>query len=511
MKRFWILLIALTMALTACGGGSGSTTQAENSGEIDPDAKLVVADSRISETLDPHKANNNYDVRYLAPVYDRLIHATADGGIEGGLATEWDFPDELTLELTLREGVKFHDGEAFNAEAVKLNLERAMTLPDAAPVTKAAVKPIQGIEVIDETHVRIKLKQEAYGLIYDLAIQPGFMISPKALNDPSLGMNPVGAGPYKIVSFAPGDRAVYTRFEDYWEDGVAAAKDLEIVYIANADTRLNAVISGEVHQAFVEGRQEAQASGQPDLVVESVPTLSFFNLFINKTLDDMTNDKLRQAVAWAVDREALTKIVPGDPNIQPFPKSYFAYNKEIPEDEYNYDPEKAKELLAEAGYPNGVELSAQVYTRPEDQQMTELLVSQLGKAGITLKLSVVEANTSEPYMNGTVSLFLGRFGGRLDPLQTLRTLAGGGGGLNVGGWTTPEFDAILSEIDATQEGDERTKLIHDAVQELVDEALVIPLFSRTVPYVYTNCLVGFEPFLSGSEEYRGVGLAKDCG
>lgn len=510
MKRFWILIIAVTMALTACGGGSGSTTQAENSGEIDPNGKLVVADSRISETLDPHKANNNYDVRYLAPVYDRLIHATADGGIKAGLATEWDFPDDQTLELTLREGVKFHDGADFNAEVVKLNLERAMTLPDATPVTKAAVEPIEGVEVIDDTHVRINLKYPAYGLIYDLAIQPGFMISPNALDNPDLGTNPVGAGPYKIVDFTPGDRAVYTRFDDYWEEGVPASKDLEIVYMANADTRLNAIISGEVDQAFVEGRQEAQASAQPDVVVESVPTLSFFNLFINKTLDDMTNDKVRQAVAWAVDRDALTKIVPGDPNIQPFPKSYFAYNEDIPEDEYHYDPEKAKKLLAEAGYPDGIELSTQVYNRPEDQQMTELLVSQLAKAGITLDLHVVEANTSEPYQAGEVSLFLGRFGGRLDPLQTLRTLAGDGGGLNTGGWTTPEFEAILSEIDATQEGDERTSLIHDAVQELVDSALVVPLFSRTVPYVYTNCLVGFEPFLSGSEEYRGVGLAKDC-
>ena len=364
--------------------------------------------------------------------------------------------------------------------------------------------------MVDDTHVRIKLTQPAYSLIYDLAIQPGFMISPKALNDPNLGMNPVGAGPYKIVSFKPGDRATYTRFDDYWEEGVAAAKDFEIVYLANADTRLNALISGEVHQAFIEGRQEAQANGQPDLVVESVPGLSFFNIFINKTLSNISDDKLRQAVAWAVDREALTKIVPGEPNIQPFPKSYFAYNKDIPEDYYHYDPEKAKELLAQAGYPDGVELEIQVYTRPEDQQMTELLVSQMGKAGITLKLNIVEANTSEPYMNGEVPLFLGRFGGRLDPLQTLHTLAGSDGGLNNGGWSTPEFDTILSEISGTQEGDERISLVHEGVQELVEKALVIPLFSRTVPYVYTKCLIGFEPFVSGSEEYRGVGLAKDC-
>src|SRR5699024_3918551 len=141
-------------------------------------------------------------------------HAEADGEIGPGLATDWEYTNEQTLVMELRRGVTFHDGEEFDASAVQANIERAMSLPDASPVTKTAVEPIEAVEVVDDYTVQFNLNRPAYGLVYDLAIQPGFMISPAAFDNADLDTEPIGSGMYQIEDVRPGDRASYARFED---------------------------------------------------------------------------------------------------------------------------------------------------------------------------------------------------------------------------------------------------------------------------------------------------------
>ena len=550
LKPLSVLLIAPLIVLAACGGSDGDTSvgttgaspaasteppsestgdapaattgdastesteaPSESAGDaLDPTATYTFADSRIVSSFDPHKATDNYDVRWLAPVYDRLIHAQPEGGIGPGLATEWDFTDELTLELTLREGVTFHDGTVFDAEVVKANLERAMGLEDASPVTQTAVAPIESIEVIDANRVTIRLSEPAYGLLFDLAIQPGFMINPAAFDNSDLETNPAGSGMYELEEFRPGDRATYSRYDGYWDEGAPGAQTFVLVNMANAETRLNAVISGQVDTTFLESRQVNSAEGA-GLSVDQVPTLSFFNLYTNTTLGGLDDIRVRQALAYAIDRPALTQIVAGDATVQPFPSTADGYNDDFPAEYYAYDPEKARSLLVEAGYPDGISLEIQVYSRPEDQQLTELLLSQTSAAGITLEPQVVDPGGAKLFVaEGSLPLFLGRFGGRLDPLQTLNTITGPGGGLNppLGGSSTPEMAALLDQINATPESPERVALLEQANAELVTTALELPLFVRSLAYVSNDCVVGFQPYLSGSDEYRGVGIANGC-
>ena len=345
-----------TTETTATDGGSeggSATTFPQPEGEPDPDASFIYGYPITVSRLDPHRASISQDATTLFPVYDRLVHLSPTGDLIPGLAESWEFSDDgLTLTLHVRPDVTFHDGAALDAEAVKANLDRGKSIEGSSVATDLAA--MESVTVVDPMTVEVKLSTPNVAIIGSFADRAGIIVSPQAIADGvDLDANMVGAGPYKMVSHVHGDSTKYERNDDYWDqEHLAPVKNLEIKVIADNVARLNAIRTGQISATTISAAQAPEVEGNEDLRLMYNTELAYTYIVQNRARGGQDDVRVRQAMMYGLDRQSICdSLLAGKCQItdQPFPPGYFAYNEDIPDVLYPYDPEKAKELLAEAG------------------------------------------------------------------------------------------------------------------------------------------------------------------
>lgn len=414
---------------TAEGGSSGGATEegelSDVTGEFDPAGRLRFGYAiGPSQGLDPHRTSLAQDTVWLAPIYDPLVIEMPDATLVPGLATAWEFIDDNTvLELTLREGVTFHDGGTFNADVVKANIERAKTIEGSAVAPLLSV--VESVDVVDDVTVRFNLSGPAVTLPRILADRPGMMISPDGLQDPDLANNPAGAGMYRVAEYRQGDRAVMTRFEDYWNPEWNLLGTLEIVQLGESATRLNAVQSGELELALLDPTQYEAAKQTGRLDTQEFQTASVTYLQPNRTRAHMDDVRVRQALMYGIDRKAIVDaVLLGYAN--PSPQWYGSAFEvgHIPEldDMYPYDPEKARALLEEAGLTDQVSIEFLVPTLPINEQIAQIAQAQYAEIGVTVTFRNVEATqtASTFYTDLLGDVVVGTTPGRTDPAMFMQ-------------------------------------------------------------------------------------------
>ena len=208
--------------------------------------------------FDAHRATSSFDNTSLFLTYDRLVHNSPEASAVPGLATAWEFnPDGTALTFTLREGVTFHDGTPFDAEAVKANIERGQTVEGSAVASDLAV--ITSVEVVDPLTVTLNLGGDGAQLPLVLSDRPGMMISPAAFDKPDLDQSPVGAGMFTVSEYRANDRIIYNRYDGYWDPDAVRCATFDYSISGDPITRLNAIRSGQVDGTFVDPAQEADA------------------------------------------------------------------------------------------------------------------------------------------------------------------------------------------------------------------------------------------------------------
>lgn len=512
--------ILITLAvLVACAPGDDDATDdaeepAQQESEVDTSARLTISDSAGVENLDPDVVDSIWIQRPMWLVYDRLLHISPDGELRPGLASDWEQVDPLTLRMQLREGVTFHDGTTFDAEAVLANFERSATLESAASSVRDAAQLIDEVEVVDPYEIVIRLTEPSSSFPFSLATNLGAMISPEALDNADLDIAPVGAGMFSFVEFDPNSRILVERNEDYWDSDAVNVAEVEMLFQPESETRSSAVRAGEVDLTFLEPRQVATIE-QTDLQLLMAEKLTTFVVVQNFERAQLGDIRVRRAIRHAVNGEAIAEQLTfgtGVATSQPFPPGYPGFNSDYPPDYYEYDPERSQELLAEAGFPDGIELDLLVLNREQDRQLAEVLQQQLGQGGITLNLQVVDPGRFQIFFDGEIDMFLGRWGGRVDPRETLFQLYSENGFNNPADETSEEMAQAIEDVRTTPLEDEETRWEHvrRAAGLSVEEARHIMLFSQQVPYVMSPCVEGFTPSVSGADEYRGVLIRTGC-
>jgi peptide/nickel transport system substrate-binding protein len=488
----------------------GTTEAPVDDRETDPNATVRIA-SFFSVYWDPAVQPSGFSISFLGLVYDRLVHTDPDGSLVPGLAESWEYSDDgLSLTLHLREGVTFQDGAPFDAEAVKANLDRSRTLENAT--VKPDLARIEEVVVVDPLTVRLDLASPDATLPAILSGAAGAMASPAALDDPELDRKPVGAGPFTLTSFQPDSDFVLERWDGYWNADAVRAKRMEVRVLPDTSARVNALRSGEVDLAPIEPADVATLSNIDGIEVLSPQTTRYVYLAMNLAEEPLDVLEVRQAISHAIDRQALVDGLYeglGEPTVQPWPEGYFPHVDGL-EERYPYDPERARELLAEAGYADG--FSAEIIAVPQPvvyAQLGEAVQAQLAEVGIDLSVKITEASQLGDafYVNKETAFALLYTNGSIDPATTIGSRFSANGFFNPGKYSTPRLEELYQQALSTTDPAERAAVFQDVSREIVDQVLDMPLFFAREPVAVSEKVVGFVPYVTGRPDYRFLGIA----
>jgi peptide/nickel transport system substrate-binding protein len=469
------LLVGLgigAVLLSACGlssdGSSGDDTQV-----------LRIGMASDAQSLDPPNFVLAGDFTRDDLVYEKLVKLTNAGDFEPGLATSWEQASPTEWDFTLREGVKFHDGTAFDSEAVKESLERASTQSQG----KGFLGMIKEVQTPDPMTARIVLAKPFSSILNNLTVPVASIISPKALaekDDKQLAKEPVGTGPFKFVEWVPDTKMTFAVNPDYWGDKPKLDK-VEFIPIPEASTRFGARQAGDID--VIENPPPDQLSTlktssdlYPIIEPKARPIFLGFNL---KTVKDPL---IRKAVAHAIDRDAIVDdVLEGVGNAADEGLVSPEFLENDPPIKLDYDPAESKRLLAEAGVKNPkltLTLPSSRYLK--DKEIGEVVQQQLAEVGIDLKLDVQEAGTWYQSLldRKTQMYYLGWGMSSGDAGDMLLRVFRSDSVNNMSQFNDPAVDKKIDSLATLEVGsDERNQVMQDVQRQLVeDEAVVIPIY-----------------------------------
>ena len=508
--------------LALCAGLALVSAVPARAADPNPNGAIVYFDAVSNQTLDPREPQNNSSFAQgpIMAIFDSLVTLDAAGNPTPGLAESWKYNADLTeITLNLRHGVTFHDGTPFNAAAVVRNFQRTTELGQRAGYAALeTVSQMAAMETPDDYTVRLKLKGPNGQMPYLLGTQGGMMISPASLDGDAFGssLKPVGAGPFKVRSFDSNVRTVMERYDGYWGGAAGRPATIEHQFVPDGRARLNAVRSGQANLALIDARQIAEAKSA-GFAVQINEKNSTWDIYLNVKRQNIGNLKVRQAFMHALDRQAVSDALgygASKPTAQLFAQSSPMYDKAL-EEIYPFDQAKAKKLLTEAGYPNGVDITWVLLNTPEYKQIAEAVQAMMGEVGIRIKFDVVDVSQyitfRRPPTRGDI--MMARWGGRPDPLQSFQEVTGTGGSVNAGDAASPEIDALIEKARRLDPADPaRTAVLKQLARLTTELAAHFGVMTRSNVYAYKpGCISGIPAYLpTGNDRINDMKIAVGC-
>jgi len=475
-----------------------------------PAAELVAAKGTDVTSFDPGINPTPDAQQVITMIYDTLIQRDDNMQLKPGLAVSWRNVDSLTWQIKLRSGVKFHNGEPFDARSVKFTLERLRTPGDKAGghVMVSSFGGIERVDVVDPSTVTIKTKRPDPVLPARLAQTFGAQMIPAEYTTkvgyPGLAKNPVGTGPYKLVQWLKDDRTILEANKDYW-GGTPAIERVVWRIIPDDLARVSALQAGEVHVIVrVPPDQVPAIEKRGGLLVERVlgnVTNVFTVCGIKKDTGPLADKRMRQAIAYAIDQKSIIdNLFRGlaAPLGQGAPSTDFGFNPAIKP--YPYDPAKAKALLAELGYKGEEVLvrSASGYI-VNDVAIVNATTEMLRKVGINARAEIVDIQTRlEMIKNGNVTglLLINPQGTNFDTDGVVWRLMGPGGILAVhwrGSDADQQFYRLMEEARSSVDQKKRQQNYYRAAEIFADELPWIPVFQDVATFGISAKVKNFNP------------------
>ncbi|HEV8673864.1 MAG TPA: ABC transporter substrate-binding protein [Methylomirabilota bacterium] len=484
--RRWCSALAFGLTLAALVGPVGAQ----------PAGKVVIAQGVDPTTLDPHNQEETPAYNVLLNIYDTLLFRDRDLKLVPWLAESWRVVNPTTWEFKIRRNAKFHNGEAVDAEAVKFSLERLIN-PELKLRQAPSFTLVDKIEAVDKYTVRVLTKKPFPTLENQVALRAS-ILPPKYFQEKdtaTVARNPVGSGAYKFVSWAK-DEAITLEANESWWGGAPKVKTLVFRPIPEATTRVAALQAGEVDVIVnVPPHLIKQVEANPKLYISKAPSVRtiFLWVYTHKfdkehklvgPVDWPTKDKrVRQALNYAVNVDDVIKNVLEGNGIRTatvLTSKHFGFDPKL--QPYKQDVARAKQLLTDAGYPNGIDL---VLNSPDgrylkDKEVAEALAGQLTKAGIRTTVRTHEWGTylnQMMYVHGGGPLALIGWGnttwdadGTLTP--TFRS------GKILANYYNEQFDSLVDEAATTTDAKARLALYAKALQIFMDDAPAVPLYQQ---------------------------------
>ena len=471
------------------------------------------------DLLDPTLARTYVGRIVFASMCDKLVDISPELDIVPQLATEWHWTDDNKgLVMKLRQGVKFQDGEPFDAAAVKFNIERHLNLPGSN--RKAEISAVTGVEVIDDHTVKLVLSKPFAPLLAALSDRAGMMVAPNAAQaGADFAAHPVCAGPYKFVQRVAQDRIILERFADYWNKDAIHFDRIEFLPIPDSTVRLANLQSGGLDLIErVAATDVAAVQKDKKLKLAEITSLAYQGLTINlangpKAQNPLGQDpRVREALELSIDRAALNKVVfnglfePGN-QWEPPDNPYYIKQFPIP----GRDVAKAKQLLADAKAPRP-SVTFMVPTNPETLQAAQVIQAMAGEAGFDIKIQATEfASSLDLAVKGDYQAYMIGWSGRTDPDGNIYNFVSchAPPALNTTRYCNQDVDKALDGARTAGSQAERLADYTSVAEHVLKDRPIIYLWHPKWLYAMTAKLNGFMPYPDGL--IRPQGLTMEAG
>ncbi len=507
LKRVLALLmigVLLVGAVTGCSSkpatdevkpsdDSASQESSEKKSEETAVAKkdLTIALSADIASLDPQGHNDTKSERVSFLLFNRLFRLNTDFKVVPDLAEEWSQPSDTEWVIKIKEGVKFHDGTEMKAEDVKFSLERSLEQPKVQHV----LSEIESIEVVDDYTVKITTKIAFAPFLYTL-VHAGASILPKAyVESEDNFQNPIGSGPFTFVEWASGDKVVLKKNENYFDENNMGQMDtITFRVIPEGTSRTIALETGEVDIVDeLETIDINKVESNADLKLYSEASTRIDYFAVNNQKAPFDNKLVRQALNYAIDKQAVMLVAINGAGVETksvLAPSMLGYKAS----DYSYNPEKAKELLAQAGYPDGFKTT--IWSSGDQRKrIAEIIQANLAEIGITATIEMYEWGTYiDVLMKGEEETFVLGWTSNPDPDSTLTPLfhSSNIGAMNMARINDPKVDELI--VSGREELDlgKRTEIYNELHKHIMEQAPFVPLFTK-------NNVVGANAGLKGVE------------
>jgi peptide/nickel transport system substrate-binding protein len=501
MRTLRLAVTAVALAISIAASAQAQTT-------------LRIGLAEDPDMLDPSLGRTYVGRIVFSAFCDKLFDIDEKLNIVPQLALSHETSaDGKAMTIKLRPGVKFHDGEPFDAEAAKFSIERHINMPGS--FRKSELASVDHVEVIDPLTIKLVLKTPYAPLIAQLTDRSGMMVSPKAVKEQGdkFGLHPVCAGPYKFVERVQQDRMVFERFADYWNKDNVFIDRVVFLPIVDATVRLANLKSGGldlIERVLATDIKDVQSDSR--LVLSTAPELGYLGLTINTNNDKskgaLTNVKVRQALDLAIDREALNQVAfngeftPGNQWVSPSHPYYQPSSPIRPR-----DVEKAKALLKEAGVSLPVSIDYMVPKGSEYEAVAQVVQSMAAEAGFDLKIRLIEFATSfKEVQAGNFQIFQINWSGRIDPDGNSYVFLHTGAPQNDGGYSNPEADKLMEDARLTSDFAARKAIYEKLAKIIINDEPIIYLYHKNLLFAHTKKLEGYRPVPDGLVRVVGMKL-----
>ncbi|WP_156290669.1 ABC transporter substrate-binding protein [Oceanobacillus salinisoli] len=523
-QYMYVLFIALILLLAACSNesseteeGNDTTTETENESEesvseetaSDVEQVIKIANDQEPAGLDPHKTPAASSIRVYSKIYEGLVTFDENMEVEGQLAESWEQPDDTTYLFNLIEGVQFHNGREMTAEDVKYSFERILDEETASHIA-SYFAGIESIEVLGDYQVQFKLAEPDATFLSNLT-HSGAVIVPQEVVEENgdLQQVAVGTGPFVFEEWVPDNSVTLTKNENYYLDGIPKLNRIEYYTMLEEASRLSAIRTGEIDMTTVNAQSAELLSGQEGVEIKDYQSLEYSYVGFNVEHEILSDVKVRQALSLATNRQEIVDIAwKGEGLVTgPIAPSMADWSIDVEAHElYSNDVDKAKELLAEAGYADGFDITITTASSyPDMVDTAQLLQQQWKEIGVNAEIQQVEwGEYIDIWSNTSADILVGRNGSGSDPDRAMNYFFHTEGSANVWNFSSDEYDTLVEEARRTIDLDARKEIYVEAQNLLLELSPNLFMVSPKNYVAVRDSVVDYVPYAHSTEDLDEV-------
>jgi peptide/nickel transport system substrate-binding protein len=500
--RLAAVSVAAALGLGACSSGDAVDTGDDEAGA----GALTAAIAGEPDQLDPHKTTAYFSFQVLENVYDTLVEPDDDLKMRPALAESWTTsPDQLSWTFTLRDGVTFHDGQPLTSADVVYSFDRII---DGKLSTAYRFESVKDVVAVDPKTVRIDLTGPTPNLLANIGSFKGTaIVQKKNVDDGKIASAPVGTGPFSFESYQRGTSISLARNDGYW-GGAPKLPGVKFTFVKEPGTALANLKGGQVQWTdnIPPAQVESLTSGD-EPVVRSVPSNDYWYFALNQAKKPFDDPRVRQAFAWAIDREAIAqaaKFGAAEVNQTAIPETSAWYYDYAP---YSQDVAKATSLLQQAGVSN-LQVDLMVTSEfPETIQVAQVMKDQLAAVGVTLNIRTEDfATWLADQGAGTFDGFMLGWLGNVDPDEFYYSQHHSAGANNYQKYRNPRTDQLLDQGRRATDEAQRKGFYDQAAKQIVDDASYVYLYNPNVVQGWSGNLTGYTARADRAIRFRSAAL-----